>query len=239
MQAVDILAIGVHPDDIELSCSGTLIKHIEKGYTVGLCDLTQGELGSRGSADIRLQEATAAQQIIGAAWRINLGMHDGFFYYDKQHLLRIIEVIRAARPKIVLANATSDRHPDHGRAAKLAADACFYSGLLKIQTKYDGEIQKHHRPAALYHYVQDRNIPYDFVVDISDHMAKKMDCIRAYGTQFAAVDGDGPQTPISTGEFIEYMYAKNKAYGRDINAKYAEAFIKVKDIGIDDLLQLR
>lgn len=236
---VDILAIGAHPDDIELSCSGTLLKHIARGYSVGLCDLTQGELGSRGSAPQRLLEAEAAASIIGAAWRVNLGMADGFFTYDRAHLLRVIEIIRLARPSIILANAISDRHPDHGRAAHLIADACFYSGLLKIPTTYNGLDQSPHRPTAIYHYVQDRNIDYDFVVDISSFMETKIEAIKAYETQFDAVDGDGPATPISGPDFIQYMYAKNRSYGRDINAAYAEAFITTRDMGVEDLLSIR
>lgn len=233
---VDILAVGVHPDDIELSCSGTLLKHRALGYSIGLCDLTQGELGSRGSAELRMQEAEDAKQVLGAAWRINLGMADGFFTIDKEHMLPLIEVIRAAKPKIILANAPADRHPDHGRAAQLTTEAAFYSGLLKIETTYGLEAQEHYRPKAVYHYVQDRNIPHDFVVDITRYMEQKMACIRSYGSQFDAKDG--PQTPISGSSFMEYMYAKNRMYGRDIQAEYAEAFVTARVMGVRNLLDL-
>jgi bacillithiol biosynthesis deacetylase BshB1 len=236
---VDILAIGVHPDDIELSCSGTLLKHKALGYSVGICDLTQGELGSRGSAELRLQEAERARIILGGEWRVNLGMADGFFTIDQNHTRKVIEVIRAAQPKIILANAPLDRHPDHGRAAKLVAEAAFYSGLLKIETTYKGLAQTKYRPEAVYHYVQDRNIDYDFVVDITEHMEHKMRSIKAYSSQFDAKEGDGPSTPISGSDFMAYMYAKNRAYGRDIGATYAEAFVTNRDLGVGNLFNLR
>lgn len=239
MTPVDILAIGVHPDDIELSCSGTLLKHRSLGYRIGICDLTQGELGSRGSAALRLQEAEDARTILGAEWRVNLGMADGFFTIDQDHTRRIIEVIRAARPRIILANAPLDRHPDHGRASRLVAEAAFYSGLLKIETSYKGKPQLKHRPEALYHYVQDRNIEYDFVVDITDYMDQKMRSIKAYGSQFDAKEGDGPTTPISGSDFMQYIYAKNRSYGRDIGATYAEAFVTHRDIGVKNLFDLK
>ncbi len=236
---VDILAIGVHPDDVELSASGTLLKHINAGYSVALCDLTRGELGSRGSAELRLQEAELARKTMGAVARENLGMEDGFFQSDKQNLLSLIRCIRSWQPKIVLANAVTDRHPDHGRAAKLISDACFYAGLIKIETKDKEDMpQLPWRPLAVYHYIQDRNLKPDFLVDISPFMEKKMECIRCFGSQFYSPDQEGPETPISGKAFMEFMYAKNKAYGRDIGADYAEAFTVSRTPGITDLFHL-
>ena len=238
MSKVDILAIGIHPDDIELSASGTLLKQKAQGYTFALCDLSMGQLGSRGDAQTRIQEAEAAKEILGAEWRVNLGMDDGFFTYDEEHIKAIVKVIRLSKAEIVLANAVSDRHPDHGRAAKLVADACFYAGLLKIETEWEGVPQEKHRPRAVYHYIQDRNLKADFVVDISPYMEKKMESILAYRTQFFTGEHDGPETPISGKYFMDYMYAKNKAYGRDIGADYAEAFTVNRDIGVKDLFDL-
>ncbi|NCP45050.1 MAG: bacillithiol biosynthesis deacetylase BshB1, partial [Flavobacteriales bacterium] len=181
---LDILAIGIHPDDVELSCSGTLLKHIALGKKVGILDLTHGELGSRGSAEIRLQEAKNAALIMGVHTREILNFSDGFFENNKEHQLAIIKMLRLYQPEIVLANATSDRHPDHGRASKLISDACFYGGLRKIETEFEGQIQQHWRPKAVYHYIQDRYLKPDFVVDVTDFVDKKMEAINAYSSQF-------------------------------------------------------
>lgn len=237
-QSVDILAIGVHPDDVELSCSGTLLRHAALGYSFAICDLTQGQLGSRGNPTLRMQEAEASLQVLGGQWRINLGMEDGFFSHDEAHIRKIVAAIRLARPQIVLANAISDRHPDHGRAAQLIADACFYAGLAKIETTWEGQAQAHHRPRAVYHYIQDRNLEPDLVVDISDYMETKMKAILSFESQFFTGSTDGPKTPISGKDFMDFMYAKNKAWGRDIGAEYAEAFNVRKHIGVKDLLLL-
>ena len=235
---LDILAIGAHPDDIELSCSGTLLKHIDLGYKIGLCDLTKGELGSRGNGNIRMEEATKAYKLMGALVRENLQMEDGFFQYSNENILKLVTVIRMYQPEIVLANALSDRHPDHGRAAKLISDSCFYAGLPKVKSNINGEDQKHWRPKSVYHYVQDRNVEYDFIVDISPYFAKKMELILTYESQFDADDKKGPVTPISTGQFLKYMEAKNRMYGRDIQVEYGEAFKAVRDIGVKDLFDL-
>ncbi len=234
---LDILAIGVHPDDIELSCSGTLLKHIEKGYKIGLCDLTQGELGTRGSGGLRLKEAETARQMMGALCRDNLGMKDGFFLNTQENILKIVTVIRKYRPEIIFANALEDRHPDHGRAAKLVADACFYSGLQKIEDGYEKW-----RPKTLYHYIQDRNLAEDFVVDITDQMKKKMELIACFKSQFfnsKKKKSSEPKTPISSKSFLDFIYAKNKSYGRSIQVDYAEAFNKSRTIGVDDVFDLR
>lgn len=240
---VDILAIGVHPDDIELGCAGTLLAHQALGYTIGLLDLTRGELGSRGSAEIRTQEAYAAAKVLGAKFRENVDMADGFFQHTEENLRKIIRVVRSAQPKIVLANALEDRHPDHGRAAKLIADACYLSGLLKIETKdHNGQAQEKWRPQAVYHYSQDRSKKADLVVDISDFFDQKMKAILCYTSQFHAQPGsqfiNEPQTPISGKDFMEFQKHKAAVYGREAGIKLAEAFKVERVIGVKDLMQL-
>ena len=237
---MDILAFGIHPDDVELSCSGTLLRHISMGYSVGLCDLSEGELGTRGTNEIRLKEAEAARQKMGAIFRENLGMRDGFFSVDEKHILSVVRIIRKYRPEIILANAVTDRHPDHGRAADLIAQASFYSGLQKIQT-YDfaGNSQSVWRPKALYHYIQDRNLPADFVVDISQFIEQKMELIQTFESQFYNPDSTEPQTPISSASFLEFIKAKNRSYGRDAGFEYAEAFNVKRNIGVTDLFHLQ
>jgi N-acetylglucosamine malate deacetylase 1 len=237
---VDILAIGVHPDDVELSAMGTLIKHKSMGYTFGLCDLTMGELGTRGDAETRLNEAEESAKISGATFRVNLGFEDGFIQHDKETIIGIAKLIRRSKPKIVLANAIRDRHPDHGRAAKITQDACFYAGLPKIEIKdYDGSQIPAYRPAHVYHYVQDMNIEPDFLVDISDHIEAKFEAIKCFKTQFFSENMEGPKTPISGKDFMEFLRSKNNSYGRAINAEYAEGFNVVKTLGVDDLFDLR
>ena len=240
---VDILAIGVHPDDVELSCSGTLLRHIEQGKTVGLLDLTRGELGTRGTAEIRDIEAANSAKLMGALFRKNLRMADGFFAYTKENMLEIVGVIRDTQPKIVLANALSDRHPDHGRAAKLTADACFYSGLVKVETRgEDGELQDRWRPEALYHYIQDYNREPDFVVDISDYIDKKMELVRAFRSQFfipeAKEYNKELSSPISGESFMEFLRAKARTYGRPAGFEFAECFNVSRTIGVKDLFSL-
>lgn len=236
---VDILAIGVHPDDVELCASGTILKHLDLGYIVVICDLTQGELGTRGSGPLRLQEADKAKQILGISHRENLGMADGFFQHNEENIKKIAKVIRKYKPEIVLANAVTDRHPDHGRASKLISDACFYAGLVKIETRDDeGLIQSAWRPKAVYHYIQDRNLKADFVVDITQYLDKKIESIMAYSSQFFDPESKEPETPISSKAFIDYMKAKNRAYGRDIGAEYAEAFTVERNMGVKNLFDL-
>lgn len=236
---VDILAIGVHPDDVELGCSGTLLKHIAMGKNVGIIDLTQGELGTRGSAKLRLEESENSRQIMGAVARENLGMADGFFQHTKENVLKLSHVIRKYRPEIVLANAVRDRHPDHGRASKLISDACFYSGLAKIEQQDEsGALLVPWRPKSVYHYIQDRNIKADFVVDITPYMDKKMECILAFKSQFFTGDESGPQTPISGKAFMDFMKSKNQCYARDIGAEFAEGFTVERTIGVNNLFDL-
>jgi bacillithiol biosynthesis deacetylase BshB1 len=229
----------VHPDDVELCASGTILKHLDLGYTVAICDLTQGELGTRGSGPLRLQEADKAKQILGISHRENLGMADGFFQHNEENIKKIAKVIRKYKPEIVLANAVTDRHPDHGRASKLISDACFYAGLVKIETRDDeGLIQSAWRPKAVYHYIQDRNLKADFVVDITQYLDKKIESIMAYSSQFFDPESKEPETPISSKAFIDYMKAKNRAYGRDIGAEYAEAFTVERNMGVKNLFDL-
>ena len=244
VEKVDILAIGVHPDDIELACSGTLLRHLEAGYRVGLLDLTRGELGSRGSADIRTQEATRAAEMLGVSFRWNADMADGFFAITPENTRKIIQYIRACRPRVVLANALHDRHPDHGRAAKLVAEACFYSGLLRIETTdAHGESQEKWRPENVFHYIQDRNLEPDFVVDITPYVDRKMEIIMAYGSQFhnpeAEAYKDEVSTPISGTQFKKFLRAKAAGYGRESGYDYAEGFNVTRVPGVRDLFDLK
>ncbi|MFQ5445318.1 MAG: bacillithiol biosynthesis deacetylase BshB1 [Saprospiraceae bacterium] len=241
---VDILAIGVHPDDVELSCSGTLLRHIAAGKRVGLLDLTRGELGTRGNAGIREKEAAEAAEKMGALFRKNTGMADGFFTYGRENILKIVHILRWCRPEVVLANAPDDRHPDHGRAAKLTADACFYAGLIKIETTDEhGRHQKHWRPKALYHYIQDRHLQPDFVVDITDFFEKKMALIQTFRSQFFLPEGEAfgneLQTPISGEDFLKFMRAKARAFARPISAGFAEGFIAARTLGVNDLFDIK
>jgi bacillithiol biosynthesis deacetylase BshB1 len=221
---LDILAFGAHPDDVELSCSGTILKNISLGKKVGIIDLTQGELGTRGTVAIRLKEAAHAAKILGASFRENMKMADCFFQNDKKHQLEIIKKIREYKPEVVLANALGDRHPDHGRAAQLVADACFLSGLGKIETKLKGKKQEAWRPKAIYHYIQYRKLKPDFVINISGFMEKKMQSIQAFGSQFFNPDSKEPATLISQPQFFDYIKKREAEYGEIINAKYAEGF---------------
>lgn len=241
---VDILAIGVHPDDIELACSGTLLKHIAAGSKVGILDLTRGELGTRGTAEIRAQEASRAAEMLGAQFRWNAGMADGFFAITPENTRRIIQAIRACQPSIVLANALDDRHPDHGRAAKLTADACFYSGLEKIETTFpDGSPQKKWRPDVVYHYIQDRNLEPDFVVDITPYMDRKMEIIMAFSSQFhnpaAKEYAEEAATPISGQQFKRFLRAKAASYGRVAAFDFAEGFNVTRTPGVKNLFDLQ
>ncbi len=236
---LDILAIGIHPDDVELSASGTILKHIALGKKVGILDLTRGELGTRGNAELRTEEAMKSSKILGLSVREQLNMADGFFENNEDHQREIIRVIRKYQPEIVLCNAITDRHPDHGRAAKLTSDACFYSGLIKIETKNDHIIQAPWRPKAVYHYIQDHFIEPDFVVDITAYMDKKMESIFAYASQFYDPNSKEPETPISTKNFMENVKAKAALFGRAINADYAEGFTVNRYIGVENLFDLR
>ncbi|TSJ42353.1 bacillithiol biosynthesis deacetylase BshB1 [Fluviicola chungangensis] len=239
MSQIDILAIGAHPDDVELSASGTLLKHRAMGYTTGIIDLTQGELGSRGTKETRKEEAAAAARILGLTERVNLKMADGFFEHSEENLRLIIEQIRRFKPQIVLLNAVSDRHPDHGRGGKLASEACFLAGLRKIETTWNGEPQEAHRPQAVYHYVQDRYLQPDFVVDVTDFVEQKFDSIKAYKTQFWDPNSTEPKTPISGEEFFEFLRGRMAEFGRNIGVRYAEGYTVERIIGVNSLFELR
>lgn len=236
---LDILAIGVHPDDIELSCGGTILKHISLGKKCGIIDLTCGELGTRGSGELRLVEAANAAKILGVSVRDNLGMADGFFKNDKEHQLEIIKKIREYQPEIILCNAASDRHPDHGRASALVSEACFYSGLMRIETQLNSVNQKAWRPKAVYHYIQDRQLKPDFVVDITAFVEKKMEAIQAFKSQFYNPDSTEPESPISMKNFFDVVKGKMTVFGRDAGFEYAEGFTVERTIGVENLFELR
>jgi len=238
MQKIDILAIGVHPDDVELACCGTLMAHMDMGYSVAICDLTQGELGSRGSGPLRLEEARKAASLMGVTTRENLGMEDGYFMHTPENINKIVRIIRKYQPEIIFCNAVHDRHPDHGRAAKLVSDACFYSGLPKIQVYEEGKELMAWRPKAVYHYIQDRNLKPDFVVDITQYMERKVACILAFESQFFAAKDQTVETPISSKDFFEFIYAKARTYGRDIQATYAEGFTVERTPGVRNIMEL-
>ncbi|MBC7508010.1 MAG: bacillithiol biosynthesis deacetylase BshB1 [Ferruginibacter sp.] len=232
---LDVMAIGAHPDDVELSCAGVLLVEKLNGKKTGIIDLTHGELGSRGTAETRKKEALDAAKILGVVIRENLGMDDGFFVNDRAHQIKIIEAIRKYQPEVILCNAPQDRHPDHGRSAKLVSDAAFLSGLLKIETKSEGLVQQHWRPKYVLHYIQDRFLQPNFVVDITDVFEKKLESINAYSTQFYNPDADGPQTYISTPHFLDSIVYRSKMLGKMIGVKYAEGFISEKMIGLKSL----
>ena len=236
---VEILAIGVHPDDVELSCSGTILHQIASGNTVGICDLTQGELGTRGTTETRFDEAKNAAAFLGVDFRANLGLQDGFMAFGQSSVEAIVRIIRIAKPKVVLANAIDDRHPDHGRASKLISDACFYAGLEKIQVTDDaGNQLRPHRPKVIYHYIQDRHHKPDFVVDISSYIDKKMESILLFKTQFFDPNSKEPVTPISGKEFLDFIKAKNMMHGRDIGALYGEGFTVERTIGVKNIMDI-
>ena len=239
MSQIDVIAIGAHPDDVELSAAGTLLKHRAMGYSTGIIDLTQGELGSRGSKEIRKEEAEAAAKILGLTDRVNLKMADGFFEHSEENLRLLIEQIRRFKPSIVLVNAVSDRHPDHGKGSKLASEACFLAGLRRIETTWNGEPQEAHRPQAVYHYIQDRYLKPDFVIDVTDFVEQKFDSIKAYKTQFWDPNSSEPKTPISGEEFFEFLRGRMAEFGRNMGVRYAEGYTAERIIGVASLFELR
>ena len=236
---LDILVFSVHPDDAELACAGTILKHVAAGKQVGIVDLTRGELGTRGSAEIRDQEATASARILGLQFRENLGMKDGFFRNDEEHQIKIIEMIRKYQPEIVLSNALYDRHPDHGRAGDLIFDASFLSGLTKVKTFYNDTDQQAWRPRMILQYIQDRYIEPDILIDVTDFWDKKMDAIKAFSTQFFNSDIEGENTYISSPEFLMVIEARAREFGKYIGTTYAEGFTSRKYLGVDNLFLLK
>lgn len=236
---VDVLALAAHPDDVELSCSGTLVKLIKQGKKAAIVDFTRGELGTRGSADLRDKEAAKSSQILGLTARENLTLPDGFFELSKANKLTLITAIRKYQPEIVLANAVKDRHVDHGRGAKLAAEACFLAGLKKIETFQDGVPQAAHRPRLVLHYIQDYYQKPDVVVDVTDTWETKVASIKAFSSQFYDPESKEPETPISGEDFFSFLEARARDFGRPIGAIYGEGFTVQRPIGIEDLTLLR
>ena len=234
---LDILAFGAHPDDVELGCGATIAKEISRGKKIGIVDLTRGELGTRGSAEIRDKEATAAAKILGVSVRENLGFSDGFFVNDRKHQLEIIRMIRKYQPEIVLCNAIEDRHIDHGRGSKLVSDACFLSGLIKIDTKsyVEDKQQEAWRPKQVYHYIQWKNLEPDFVVDVSGFIDKKVEAVMAYSSQFYDPKNSQPDTPISSKNFIDSVNYRARDLGRLIGVSHAEGFTTERYVAVDSL----
>jgi bacillithiol biosynthesis deacetylase BshB1 len=238
MIKLDILALAAHPDDVELSSAGTLIKAIQQGKKAGIVDFTRGELGTRGTPEIRMQEAQAAATIMGLSARENLGFRDGFFKNDEEHQLEVVKAIRKYQPEIVLANAIDDRHPDHGRASFLSKEACFLAGLAMIETVVDGVKQAPWRPKAVYHYIQ--SIPHtpDFIVDVSSVWETKINAIRAFKTQFHDPKSGEPETYISSPRFMKMVDSRGIHYGHEIGVEYGEGFTVERAIGTDTIFNL-
>ncbi|WP_308992244.1 bacillithiol biosynthesis deacetylase BshB1 [Mariniflexile litorale] len=237
---LDILAIGAHPDDVELGCGGTLAKEIANGKKVGIIDLTQGELGTRGTAETRSEESENASKILGVSFRINMKFDDGFFLNDKTHQLKIINKIREYQPEIIICNAIDDRHIDHGKGSQLVSDACFLSGLIKVETKTEaGVLQKAWRPKQIYHYIQWKNLKPDFVVDISEFMETKIESVLAYKTQFYDSSSKEPETPISSKNFTDSIIYRARDLGRLVGVEYAEGFNVERFIAVDSLFNLK
>ena len=236
---LDILAFGAHPDDVELGCSGTIAKEVSLGKKVGIIDLTRGELGTRGSVEIRNSESAKASENLGVSVRENLDMRDGFFINDEAHQLKIIEILRKYRPEIVLCNAITDRHIDHGKGSKLVSDACFLSGLIKIETELNGKKQQAWRPKVVYHYIQWQNIEPDFVVDISEFLDKKMESVLAYGSQFYDPNSKEPVSPITSKNFLDSVKYRAQDLGRLVGVEYAEGFTTERYLAVNSLGDLK
>ena len=237
---VDVLAMAAHPDDIEMTCAGTILSLVAQGKTVAAVDLTRGELGTRGTPEIRAAEAAEGARIMQLQARENMGFRDGFFRNDEEHQLALIPLIRHYRPTIVLTNTPDDRHPDHGRAAQLTIDACFYAGLRQIKTTgKDGQPQEAHRPTLLYHYIQDRTLTPDFVVDITPYWDGKIAAIKAYKSQFFNPDSPEPSSYISGEPFMKFLEARTREHGHMIGAEFGEGFVTKRMLGVQDLFALR
>lgn len=235
---IDILAIGAHPDDVELGCSGTLAKEIDRGKKVGILDLTRGEMGTRGSAEIRDKEAADAARILGVSFRENLGFSDAFFINNVAHQLEVIKIIRKYRPEIVLCNAIDDRHIDHGKGSKLVSDACFLSGLKKIETVFEGNNQSAWRPKQVLHYIQWKDLEPDLVVDVSGYMDQKEAAVKAYKSQFHDENSKEPSTPITSSNFLESVSYRARNLGRLIGTEHAEGFNVERYPAVDSIFDL-
>lgn len=235
---LDILAFGAHPDDVELGCGGTLAKAVSSGLKVGIVDLTQGDLGTRGTPEIRLQEAQAAAEVLGVHARENLGFRDGFFVNDEAHQREVIRLIRKYQPETVICNAPHDRHPDHGRGSELVVESVFYSGLRKIETTDGGQPQEAWRPKRVFHYIQFYDLKADFSVDVSGFEDVKMDAIHAHASQFYDPNSTEPKTVISSKQFHDSIKGRMVEWGRIIGAAYAEGFIAERTMGVDQITDL-
>ena len=235
---LDVLALGAHPDDVELGCGATVAKEVSLGKKVGIIDLTRGELGTRGSAELRDQEAARAAEILGVVVRENLKFRDGFFSNDESHQIEIIKRLRKYRPDIVLCNAITDRHIDHGKGASLVSDACFLSGLRKIATTHEGVEQEAWRPSVVYHYIQWHNLEPDFVVDVSGFIEKKVEAVLAYSSQFYDPSSSEPESPISSKNFLDSVTYRAKDLGRLIGKEHGEGFTSERYVAVDHLNQL-
>ncbi len=235
---LDILAFAAHPDDTELSCSGTLAAHLAKGKTAGVIDLTEGEMGTRGTIEDRRKEAADSAKLLGLSARENLGFKDALFQKDTEHLKAVVRMIRRYRPSIVLANAIRDSHPDHGKAADLVREACFLSGLRKFETTDNGETQEAWRPSAVYHYIQSLYVKPDIVVDISEHWETKMAAIKCFKTQFFDPDSEEPSTFISSEGFLKFLEGRAREFGYVTGVEYAEGFTVDRYIGVKNLFDL-
>lgn len=237
---LDILAFAAHPDDVELSCGGTIAKYCASGKKVGIVDFTKGEMGTRGTPELRLQEAENSARIFGLTVRENLGFKDVYFTNDFAHQIEVAKIIRKYQPEIILANAPEDRHPDHGKAARLVESAVFLSGLMKLATEYGGQTQEVWRPKAVYHYIQSILIDPDFVLDVSDYWETKYEAIWAFSSQFTKPDEtpEGPQTYISSPDFLKMLDSRGRVFGQSIGVKFAEGFVTNRNIGVKDLFNL-
>ncbi len=235
---LDLLVFAAHPDDAELACSGTIFKYVKKGLKVGIIDLTQGELGTRGTPELRLQEAKAAAEILGISLRKNLGMRDGFIEHSEENIRKVMVQIRLHCPSIILCNAPNDRHPDHGMASELVRRASFLAGLQKFETTFQNQIQRSHRPSLLLQYIQDYYLTPNIILDISEEMPYKIKSILAYSSQFYQKNNSGPETPISREDFIPFIEGRARNYGRMIGTTFAEGFICERPLGVNDLFNL-
>jgi len=236
---LDILVIAAHPDDAEISCGGTIAKHVSLGFKVGVVDLTRGELGTRGTAAIRDQEAADSSKILGLSVRENLGLRDGFFENSEEDQLKVVKAIRKYQPEIVLTNAIYDRHPDHGRASDLVYESCFLSGLTKVETQENGKPQVAWRPKSVYYFIQSQYIQPNFVIDVSDFWEKKLESLRAYRSQFYDPQSKEPETFISNPGFLKLIEARGHEMGYAIGAKYGEGYTVKNLIGVDSLFHLK
>lgn len=236
MQTVDVLVITAHPDDAELNCAGSIFKLLDQGYSVGMVELTRGEMGTRGTADTRREEANAAAKQLGIVFRGNVGLPDGLFRNDVESQLKLMPYIRAARPRVVIGNAPHDRHPDHGRGGQLIEETCFYSGLRKIETKWQCQAQQAHRPKQFLFSIQDRYVAPSLVVDVTAYWPQKLAAIKCYGTQFHKPGSTEPETHISKPDFLDFIEARSRTLGHMIGATHGEGFIMKDPVPVHDIV---